>query len=32
MAEAEHRHHNDAIRRRKTARLPRNSDFDRYDQ
>ena len=31
QAEAEHRHHNEVIRRRKSARLPRNSDLDRYD-
>lgn len=31
-AEAEHRHHNDVRRRRKAARLPRNSDLSCFDE
>jgi DNA replication protein DnaC len=31
-AEAEHRHRNDVIRRRKAAQLPRNSNLDTYDE
>lgn len=31
-AEAEHRHQNDVIRRRKAAQLPRNSDLGTYEE